>query len=254
MNDMPTEFAEDTAPPLSSTVPQPDDVAMLAAALAAVRNTEGERRWTSVLANLSGWLVAAAMVVPLAITLTILKNRPEPKDRIWVSIIHSDGTSEAAKPIENMTQTERENAVTAFVFNYVNYRMSYDVGHLQYNFDFVRFTTSPDGGAQDEYIDSMSKAPNRPTEWLGALGESRISDEQVSREGENAFEVTYTQKIRTKEGTWLPDHHRRARISYAVSPSMPAEIARRIDPLKLVVTRWDDHPATYDPTAPGGRQ
>jgi type IV secretory pathway component VirB8 len=199
-------------------------------------------------------MVAACMAVPVTYSLVILKNRPVPQDHIWVAIQHSDGSTEPAKPIENLTQTEREDAVSTFIFSYVNYRKSYDVAHLQYNFDYVRFTTSPENGAQDEYIAEMSKSPNRPTEWLGTLGESRISDEQVSREGDNAFEVTYTQKIKTKEGTWLPDHHRRVRISYATSPAMPPEIARRLDPLKLVVTRWDDHPATYDPTAPGGRQ
>jgi type IV secretory pathway component VirB8 len=249
--DMPVE---NEMPPFSACVPQPDEAASLAIALAAVRKTEGERRWTSVMSHMSGWLAAACMAAPLSYSLWILKNRPVPQPEIWVAMVHSDGTTDPAKPVGNMTQTERENATTAFVFNYVNYRKSYDVGHLQYNFDFVRFTTSPDGGAQDEFIAEMTKSDSRPTEWLGVLGESRISDEQVSREGENAFEVTYTQRIRTKEGSWLPDHRRRVRLSYAVSPSMPPEIARRLDPLKLVVTRWDDHPATYDPTAPGGRQ
>jgi len=237
-------------PPPSGFVPPATQSAILAAALGAVRKTEGERRWTTVISQLSGWIVAAAMVVPLGYSLSILKNRPVPQDKIWVALMHSDGTTEAAKPVEDLTPSQREAAVSQFIFNYVEYRMGYDLSHYVYNFQRTLFMTAP--VAQGELEAEMKTSPDRPTLTLGQIGERRISDVQPVRVASNAFDVTYTVRIRAKEGQWLPESRRRAHITYAISASMPAEVARRLDPLKLVVIRWEDHPATYDPTAPGG--
>lgn len=231
-------------------VPREDQAALIAAALAAVRKSEGARRWENVITNLSGWLVAATMIVPFGYTLAILKNRPVPQDRIWVSMMHSDGSTEPAKA--DLTPSEREAAISAFMFNYVDYRRSYDFNHLKYNYDRARFTTAPE--AQEELKTEMRDSPDSPFAQLGVMGERRISDITPSRTGPDSFEVSYTERIKSKEGIWdLSPHHRRARITYAISVSMPAEIAHRLDPLRAVVTRFDDHPAAYDP-ATGGQK
>ena len=249
MNDMLVDES-DPVPPPAAFVPRPEQAAQLAAALAAVRMTEGERRWSNVVTQLSGWMVAALMVVPLGYSISLLKNRPMPQDHIWVAIQHSDGSTEPAKPIEDQTPSERENTITSFIYDYVDSRMSYDWEHLKRNYDRTKFMTAP--GAQREYTDAMVNSPDRPTETMGKLGERRLSNIAPVRSGDTSFEVTYTEMIRTKEGIWLPERNRRARISYATSTDMPTEIARRYDPLKLVVTRFYEFPANYDPTAPGG--
>jgi type IV secretory pathway component VirB8 len=245
MNDM-------IEPPPSVFLPRPTSTADLAVALAAVRQTDSERRVGNIVLAVSGWLVAAAMVVPLGYCLSIIKNRPVPQDRIYTALIHDDHTIEPAKPIEDMTVTERENTITQFMGDYVDYRVSYDAEHIKRNYDRTRFTTM--GDAQKEYIALMTTDPDRPTETLGLNGERRVGDVTVSRVGgivgeeAGAFEVLYTVKIKPKQGQWLQDLHRRARISFTTSKNMPAEIARRIDPLKLVTTRWSDHDAAYTET------
>jgi hypothetical protein len=242
MSDAVIEGAD--APPDTVFVPRDEQASILAAALGSVRMTEGERRWGVAIGRLSGWLVAAVMVVPLGYTLAILRNRPVPQDRIFVSIMHSDGTTEAAKPIEDLTPSEHEAAVTEFVFNYVDYRISYTWEDIQRNYDRTRFTTL--GDAQTEYVKSMTEGPEQPTMMLGKLGERR---------GPNAFEASYTLRIKAPDGRgWLPDMPRRVQISLAQFPGLPAEVARRLDPLKMVVIRWDERPARFDPTQPGGKQ
>ena len=238
-------------PPEAGFVPREDQAALLAAAFTAVRKTEGERRWSNVITQLSGWLVAAAMVIPTGYTLAILKNRPVPQDRIWVSMMHSDGSTEPAKA--DLTPSEHEAAVSAFMFNYVDYRRSYDFSHLKYNYDRTRFMTAPE--AQPELQNEMKDGPNAPFAVFGMLGERRVTiDSNPSRTGPDSFEVTYTERLKSRDGVWETGvHHRRVRITYAPSASMPAEIAHRLDPLRLIVTRWDDHDAAYDPT-PGGQK
>jgi type IV secretory pathway component VirB8 len=251
MNDM---VADGSPAPVPSSVfvPREEQSAVLAAALATVRQTEGERRWSVALGRLSGWLVAATMVVPLGYTLSILKNRPVPQEKIWVAIMHSDGSTEAAKPIEDLTPSEREAAICQFMYDYVFYRVSYTWENIQRNYDRTRFVTY--GDAQKEYVATMNEAPDRPTATLGKTGEKRVSDVTVSRTGPFAFEATYTLSIKNKEGVWLNDMKRRVLMSYGTFEGIPAEVARRLDPLKLVTTRWDDHPAVFDPTKTGGKQ
>ena len=245
-----SDGAIEHGPPATVFVPREEQAAVIAAALAAVRNTEGERRWNIALGRLSGWMVAALMVVPLGYTLSIIEHRPVPKDHIWVAIMHSDGTTEEAKPVEDISASENEAATTQFVFDYVDSRESYNWETVQRNYDRTRFVTV--GEAQKEYIEAMTLHPDRPTETLGKTGERRVLVGDPSRVSTDAFEVPYTLRIKTREGIWSPDIRRRVRISYATFAGLPAEVARRIDPLKLVVTRYDDRPATYDPTAPGG--
>ena len=51
-----------------------------------------------------------------------------------------------------------------------------------------------------------------------------------------------------------PEMRRRVDIAFGTFDGLPAEIARRLDPLKLVVVGWNDHPAAYNPAAPGGKR
>ena len=73
-------------------------------------------------------------------------------------------------------------------------------------------------------------------------GEQRVKVGSPSRIDNEAFEVPYTLQIKSKEGVWSRDMSCRARISYTTLPSLPPEIARHYDPLKLVVTRYDPRP------------
>lgn len=246
-----SDVAFDQAP-ANALVPREEQAAILAAALAAVRNTEGERRWNIAIGRMSGWLVAAMMAVPLGYTLSIIKNRPLPKDHIWVSIMHSDGTTEEAKPIEDLTPSEHDAAVSQFIFEYVENRVSYTWESVQHTYDRTRFVTF--GDAQKAYVEEMTIRPDRPTETLGKAGERRAENIEVTPTGPHAYEVVYTLKMKTPEGVWLPDMRRRVEIAFGTFNGLPPEIARRLDPLKLVVIGWDDHPAAYNPTAPGGKR
>lgn len=236
----------ENAPPPTVFVPRESQAAVIAAALAAVRNTEGERRWGIAIGRLSGWFVAAMMVVPLSYALSIIKNRPVPQDRIWVAIMHSDLSTEEAKPVEDITPSQKEAATAEFMFNYVDYRVSYSWETVQNNYDRTRYVTV--GAEQKNYIDEMTERPERLTIKLGKYGEQRVKVGSPSRIDDEAFEVPYTLQIKSKEGVWSREMSCRARISYTTLPSLPPEVARHYDPLKLVVTRYDPRPATPDPT------
>lgn len=242
----------DVAASQNALVPREEQAAILAAALAAVRNTEGERRWNIAIGRLSGWFVAAAMVMPLCYCLSIIAKRPLPKDHIWVAIMHSDGSTEEAKPIEDLTASEHDAAVSQFIFEYVENRVAYSWENIQHSYDRTRFVTF--GDAQKAYVEEMTISPDRPTESLGKVGERRAESIEVNPTGPHAYEAVYTLKIKTKDGVWLPDMRRRVEIAFGTFNGLPPEIARRLDPLKLVVIGWNDHPAAYNPTAPGGKR
>ena len=116
---------------------------MIAAALAAVRNTEGRApmgncdRATIRLVR-RGHDGGAARLC----TLSIIKNRPVPQDRIWVAIMHSDLVDRGSQASRGHDAfAERGSDSRVHVYNYVDYRVSYNWETVQNNYDRTRYVT-----------------------------------------------------------------------------------------------------------------
>lgn len=246
----PTAAADEETPPTSILIPRDDGAEALAIALAAVHIIERERRWTDAIKFLGGWVVAACLVPPLIMAVHGLSNQRPPEDKIWIATIYSDGSApNPASPVQDQSPSEREGTIKKFMYDYVSYRKSYTFTDLRYNYDWVRFTTA--GPEQARYMKSINDDEDRPTETLGKDGERRVSKQFANRIGPDAFEVTYRQTSKGKDGL-TKEETRRVRITYNISKDMPAEVAHRLDPLKVVVVGWDDNPTQFP--SPGEAQ
>lgn len=230
------------------------DASVIAAAMSAVRRTEGERKLGRIAALMSGWLVAAALTYPLIQMETIIRNRPVPHDRIWVSFVDVHGMPIAeAKPAEDLDPSQRESVIMNFMTNYVTHRLQYTWEEQQHDYDWVRFTTY--GPEQLKYINDMTISSGAPSKVLGKSGTINVTWTGTPyRTGPNSFDVLYKIQLMTKDGAVLPEQTRRATIAYSILDGMPAEIAHRLDPLKVVVTRWTTEPAEFDASKLGAER
>lgn len=228
-------------PPLAAFVPRDEQVKTLAVAMAAVRRAEVDRRFNLAAGAFAGWAAAALATGGLCFALSVLKNRPVPQDRMWVSVLHTDGTQEPTRLVADLTPTERTAIASKTVFDYVDWRVGYTWEAIRKNYDRVQAISV--GDARTDYTKEMFENNDRPTLLLGERGSRSAEIGTVSQIGPNAWEVVYTRKMRDRAGVLLPEQRRRVRMSTATLEGMPAPIAYRFSPLKLVVTKWDDQPA-----------
>lgn len=227
--------------PENAFVPREDEASLLARAMAFVRKTEGERRWTTTLAMSSGWLAAMCMGGALAYSMTIIKNRPVPQDRPFISFINSDGVPQPAR--SNLTQQEALLVMQSFMRDYLRHRINYTWETVQGNYDWVRMVTF--GDEQKAYTDMM-QGPTGPFKTYAEGGTRTITwmgtPEQT---GQFVFLVPFKYQTKDKQGIVSPEISEVATVTFNRLNSLPIAIASDHDPLKIVVTRFQVDSASH---------
>lgn len=238
-----------TASPPPSFVPQTEaERARLRVSVAVVQEGDRDRRLGLRISLLSPWITTAILAVALGYALSIIKNRPVAQDKVSIAILHENGAVDAPVMADAITPTQRELAITQFVYDYAHWRLEYTWEHALANLNNAKMTSSP--GEQAAYLDFMLKSPQRPDVTLGKGGTASLDDSRVhvDRDGPAAFVVLAARVVHLPNGIRKEEHIRMV-VSYTDAPKMPSSVAAKIDPLKILITRCTIGNAEFDPNA-----
>ena len=101
------------------------DMAEVTRAIAAARGLERERRIRRLVTIGGGWAVAGMMAAVAAGCLGVIWVRPVPRDRIYVAVLHADGTYDAPQARDDLPRSRRDMLFRHTVIQYVFARENY---------------------------------------------------------------------------------------------------------------------------------
>src|SRR3982074_3118546 len=89
-------------------VPRGNERIEVTRAIAAARGLERERRIRRLVTIGGGWAVAGFMTLVAAACLGVMWNRPAPRDRYYVAMMHDEGTYDAPQLREDLPRSQRD--------------------------------------------------------------------------------------------------------------------------------------------------
>ena len=227
------------------------DMAEVTRAIAAARGLERERRIRRLVTIGGGWAVAGMMAAVAAGCLGVMWVRPVPRDRIYVAVLHADGTYDAPQAREDLPRSRRDMLFRHTVIQYVFARENYSWESVNANYQRVSALSAP--AERDRYQTVMLDKRNseNPVMVYGegvAAMTADVTGIQVKADpaSPNAVDAVFLLKItasnqvsrtirKTARMTWMPAEDR-----------IPVEIQQLHDPLGIAFTHYASTP---DPDA-----
>jgi type IV secretory pathway component VirB8 len=220
-------------------------------AMAASHGFERERRIRRLVAIGGGWAVAVMMTAVAIACLGVMWVRPVPRDRVYVAILHDDGTYDAPQVREDLPRRQRDILFRHTVIQYVFARENYSWEGV--NANYVRASAMSAPAERDRYQAVMldKRNPENPAVVYGEGLNASIADVtavQVRPDpaSPNAVDAMFVVKItapnqapqivrKTARMTWMPAEDR-----------IPAPIQQLYDPAGIAFTHYS---STVDPEA-----
>ena len=242
-------MSESVAP--SGYVPRGPELAELRRATAASYSLERERRIRRLVTIGGGWVVAGLMTSVAIACLAVMWERPVPRDRFYIAILHDDGTYDAPLVREDLPRRQRDILFRNTVIQYVFARENYSWEGV--NANYVRASAMSAPAERDRYQAVMLDKRNaeNPAVIYGDGMNASIADVtaiQVRPDpaSPNAVDAMFVMKItalnqapqivrKTARMTWMPAEDR-----------IPATIQQLYDPAGIAFTHYS---STVDPEA-----
>jgi type IV secretory pathway component VirB8 len=227
------------------------ELAEVTRAIAAARGLERERRVRRIVTICGGWAVAAMMSIVSAVCLGVMWIRPVPQDRLFVAVLHDDGTYDAPQVREDLPRGRRDMLFRHTVAQYVFARENYSWEGVNANYRRASAMSAP--AERDRYQAVMldRRHPENPAVVYGDGLNAAIVDVtaiQVKADpaSPNAVDAVFLLKVtapnqaprtvrKTARMTWMPAEDR-----------IPPEIQQVYDPLGIAFTHYTSTP---DPDA-----
>ncbi len=226
---------------------RPDAVREVSRAVAAARGLERERRLRRALSVGGGWAVAAMMTVVAAASLGVMWNRPVPRDRFYMAVLHDDGTYDAPTVREDLSRSRREMLFRHSVIQYVRGRENYSWEGVNANYRLVSAMSAP--AERDRYQAVMldRHSSSNPAvlygEGLGAsMADVTAIQVKVDPASPNAVDAVFLVKIVTPNQS--PRTIRKtARMTWMGAEDLiPSEIQQSYDPMGIAFTHYSSTP------------
>lgn len=220
-------------------------------AIAAARGLERERRIRRVLIVGGGWVVAAMLAATTTASLGVMWNRPVPRDRFLVSVLHDDGTYDAPTVREDLPRSRRDLLFRHTVIQYVLARENYTWEGVNASYRLVSAMSWP--AERDRYQAVMlnRRNPDNPAVLYGDGMSASTADVtaiqvQADPSSPNAVAAVFMVKITTPNQA--PRTIRKtARMTWVgAEDTIPAEVQQTYDPLGIAFTHYVSTP---DPDA-----
>lgn len=220
-------------------------------AVAAARAFDRERRTRRLLTAGGGWAVAAMMTVVAGACLAVMWNRPVPRDRFYMAVLHDDGTYDAPVVREDLPRSRRDMLFRHTVIQYVLGRENYSWEGVNANYRRVSAMSAP--AERDRYQGTMldRRSPENPAVIYGdgpgaAIADVTAVQVQPDPASPNAVSAVFLLKItapnqpprtirKTARMTWMP-----------AEDLIPAEVQQTYDPMGIAFTHYSSTP---DPDA-----
>jgi len=220
-------------------------------AIAAVRGLERERRIRRLVTIGGGWAVAGMMSLTAAACLGVMWVRPVPQDRLYIAVLHDDGTYDAPAAREDLPRSQRDMLFRHTVIQYVFARENYSWEGVNANYRRASAMSAP--AERDRYQSVMldRRHPENPAVVYGeglnaATADVMAIQVKADPASPNAVDAVFLVRItapnqpprtirKTARMTWMPAADR-----------IPPEIQQVHDPLGIAFTHYT---ATPDPEA-----
>lgn len=219
--------------------------------VALARGMERERRLRRLITIGGGWAVAAMMGGVAAACLGVMWARPVPRDRVYVAILHDDGTYDAPVAREDLPPSRRDMLFRHTVIQYVQARENYSWEGVNANYRRVSAMSAP--AERDRYQAVMldRRHPENPAVLYGdglnaAIADVAAVQVRTDPASPNAVDALVLLKItapnqvprtirKTVRMTWMSAEDR-----------IPLDVQQTYDPLGIAFTHYSSTP---DPDA-----
>lgn len=217
-----------------------------------VDDLERERRIRRLVTIGGGWAVAAMMTGVAAVCLGVMWVRPVPQDRIWLTVMHDDGTYDPPAVREDLPRSQQAILFRYTVEQYVKARENYSWEGINANYKRASAMSAPAELARYQGVMLDRKHPENPAVLYGDGLNAAIADVgnivvRLDPNSPNAVVASFVLKItppnlpprtvrKTAVMTWMDARDR-----------IPPEVQQQFDPAGIAFTHYSSNP---DPDAP----
>ncbi len=212
-----------------------------------VASLDRERRIRRLVTVGGGWVMAVLMGGVAAAALGVMWVRPVPRDRVYVAILHDDGSYDAPVAREDLPASRREVLFRYSVVQYVKARENYSWEGVNGNYRRVSAMSTP--AERDRYQATMldRRNPENPAVLYGdglnaAIADITAIQVRTDPASPNAVDAVFLVKItaanqaprtirKTARLTWLPAEDR-----------IPPEVQQEFDPLAIAFSHYSSTP------------
>ena len=216
-------------------------------AMNAVASLDRERRIRRLVTVGGGWVMAMLMGGVAAAALGVMWVRPVPRDRVYVAVLHDDGTYDAPIAREDLSASRKEMLFRYSVVQYVKARENYSWEGVNINYRRVSAMSSPTERDRYQAVMIDRRNPDNPAVLYGDGLNAAIADVtaiQVRSDpaSPNSVDAVFLVKItapnqaprtirKTARLTWMPAEDR-----------IPPEVQQEFDPLAIAFTHYSSTP------------
>ncbi len=229
-----------------------DALAEVKQSYAVVDGLVRERRLRRLVTIGGGWIVAGMMTTVAAACLAIMWDRPTVQDRVYVSIVHDDGTFDAPKVRDDLPRSLHDTVFRHTVIQYVRDRENYVWESVNGNYRRVSAMSTPAEMARYQAVMLDRKNPDNPAVLYGDGLNAAVVDVvgiQVRTDPATPYAVSAAFVIKiTAPGLPPRTLRKTASITWlAAADVIPPDIQQAYDPLGIAFSHYQ---ADLDPEAP----
>jgi type IV secretory pathway component VirB8 len=236
--------------PADVLVSRPGETDTLQAALADVRRDEQTRRWMRRLAFGVPWFLVVLLAAHDAVNTLERYNRPLPRDRFLIAMVHDDHTYDPPVDRENLTSDRRAILVHYTVDHFVRAWEGYQWRGNNNNYLFISAVTAGED-LRDVY--QARFAENNPYALDKVYGPNVSRDvaamQLIPVPGSHDLAEDVLMLIRLHKDGKATCQRWRARLTFHPDTRhvIPLDIQTLYNPADLIFASYDSSP---DPTAP----
>lgn len=203
---------------------------------------EAERRRSEMLRFYSGWALAGVFGIFALVQGVRDINRPAPRDRFEIAILHEDGSYSAPTEMQDMTRVQQREVLETSLMNYITYRAGYTYAAGQHNYNIVSAMTATNEQVRYQRIMLSSSDPLNPLVKYGQTAQLVPLNIRLDPDptGPNTWNFTYTLHLTVAE-TAAQDIPMRGSLTYVRGPVL-SKVRVPYDPASVVILQYEDHP------------
>lgn len=202
-----------------------------------------ERRLRRLVTVGGGWAVAGMMTAVAAACLSVMWVRPTVQDRVYVSIVHDDGTFDAPVLRDDLSRSLRDSVFRHTVIDYVRGREGYVWESVNGAYHRVSAMSSPAEMARYQAVMLDRKNPENPAALYGdGLNASVVEVVAIQvrpdPDAPNTVAASFVIKITSPN---QPPRTLRKSASMTWMPAadlIPVDIQQAYDPLGIAFTHY----------------
>ena len=217
--------------------------------IAATRGLEHERRIWRLFSVAGGWCVAGLMTCVAVASLTIVLNRPMPRDVLHVALVHDDGSYDPPRARDDLSFGQRARLFNYTVVQYVQARENYSYEGINANFQRASAMSAPEEAARYKKTILDKKSPDNPALLYGDglnAGTANVTSIQLRPDpaSPNAIDAAFVLEVT------LPNQPKRslrktARLAWMdASDRIPIAVQQQYDPAGIAFLSYA---STIDP-------